>query len=645
MRRHNPTLYSHQEHGYDDDDEEHAAVPYPGVPVRPPPPSVAPSTRPKMTRSQHSYSTNSGNSSTPSPHVPPSYSDLYSTFVRRYRAQPDDDPRNDPDSHYFQRGLGQLLDETNDSDEEERTSIGPDVSPYLHPELDASEATSREDRERLEWQTMLASVLDGDVLRSEKTRIAVALESSAEEQNNVHYNIWLGIRAKLHRVTEDEERIRVEDRRLRTIDPVLAEIARFCLDDDVAKDPSVALRHVKALLRRLEAAQTLYPNLKTFYQDKPAALDPDILTRIDTLNTWSSVLSSLQHQLNLLKRWTGSETLDVTQPHTSHEIPIGTSFGPDTPLLSSNTVDDGTNFVERVLKEDSLQRTFEKGFLTTVHGIIGTARDAQVNGATLFRTMNLPTFERELVPLISFPTRLVQAILRVRLNYVEKLRDPEIIIIDQVTEDLKLNIGLACTLKRQYEAFLSPDPGGNWQLPQCISEDYDDTILEALKIFFRLIHWKLKSGLKGIYFKETDVLDAQWATFNDVSLATQGGSVLVADQIWYSTIALQKITPQTNEFICSALTNKLMVRVTNYFETQVRVPAVDDVNTGLQPGRQRMRAVQTQHNSVQPHNTPVSKPMTDEQLASWYGKILEGVRLRYRKLQRFARSRFPRHLS
>jgi mitogen-activated protein kinase kinase kinase len=31
------------------------------------------------------------------------------------------------------------------------------------------------------------------------------------------------------------------------------------------------------------------------------------------------------------------------------------------------------------------------------------------------------------------------------------------------------------------------------------------------------------------------------------------------------------------------------------------------------------------------------QPMTQRQLESWYGKILDGVRLRYRKLQRFAR--------
>jgi mitogen-activated protein kinase kinase kinase len=214
---------------------------------------------------------------------------------------------------------------------------------------------------------------------------------------------------------------------------------------------------------------------------------------------------------------------------TSADIPLANLYSH---ANGPTDVSDGTTFVERVLKEDSIQKTFEKGFLTTVHSFIGTARDAQVNLSSLFQEMNLPTFENELVPLISFPTKLAQACLRLRLDYVQKLKDPEVLIIDQVTEDVKISLGLACTLKRQYEAFLAPDLGGNWNLPQCISDDYDSTILEALSIFFRLIHWKLKSGVKGIYFKETDFIESQWATFNDVSMTVTGGPQLVAEQVW-----------------------------------------------------------------------------------------------------------------
>ena len=80
-----------------------------------------------------------------------------------------------------------------------------------------------------------------------------------------------------------------------------------------------------------------------------------------------------------------------------------------------------------------------------------------------------------------------------------------------------------------------------------------------------------------------------------------------------------------------------MVRVTNYFDTQVRVPtSTNDHSSGRRHhghGAHSKSAFQThiQGNSIS--NTK----MTDQQMASWYGKILESVRLRYRKLQRFAR--------
>jgi mitogen-activated protein kinase kinase kinase len=476
--------------------------------------------------------------------MPPSgsgtkYADNYSQFVRRYRTKDvqadfdeQADSRNDPDSHYIHQGIGSLGDYGDASDEEEVQTMSGDWGMQDFDAIDTlQEPVTDQDQGRIEWQRMLASVIQGEVLKSEKTRITVALDDQGEEHNNFHLSIWLGIRAKFHgRSVEDEQR-KLEEKRIRIVDNVIEEIMRFRVRrdrEDQSKEATwAALDQVNNILHRLEVAQSLYPNLKAFYHDKPAAAEGTFQARCDTLNTWSTILVSLKHHFGLLRRWTGSDTLDVNQPNTSHEVPIAqrNSTHPGPEYL------DGSSFVERLLKEESMQRTFEKGFLVTVHSFLGTVRDAQVNLATHITEMNLPTFESDLIPLISFPTKLAQAGLRLRLDYVQKLKEPDIIIIDQMIEDLKLSIGLACTLKRQYEAFLSPDPNGNWNLPQCISEDYDSTILEALDCFFILLSWKLKSNAKGIYFKETDVLEAQWATYNDVSL-TAGGSSLVAEKLW-----------------------------------------------------------------------------------------------------------------
>lgn len=541
LRRHTPTLYTHPENDADDEEEGGNW----GTPSR------------------HSYSSSSaghsvgkGRSKTrqkapfsPGPqhsHVadqPLPYGanrSIYNQFVRRYRSGLgiDDDPRSDPESHYYSRGLGQLLD-AGDSEDEDMRSLssgmnndGYDRLSSLMLDTEPIEPETLEERERLEWQAMLASVLAGDVLKSENTRIAVALKSSMEEENNLRATLWLGIRARLHGRTEDEERRRLEERRLRTVDTIVKEVLAFRVsavpEGSDLSPADHALNEVHAVLCRLDIVYSLYPSLRAFYTEFRAATEPEFQQRCETLNTWSTVITSLRQQISLLRKWTGSETLDVTQP---------TSGSPGAvPGLSTGENSVGTPFVERLLKEESIQRQFEKGAMTTIHALVGTTRDAHVNLAPMFQRMNLPSFEQELVPLVSFLTNLAQAVLRVRLDYAQRLKNPDILIIDQMTDDLKVKIGFACTLKRQYEAFLVPDPGGNWKLPPCISVDYDAVILEALTFFFKLIHWKLKSGTKGFYFKETDVIEAQWATFSDVSLSIPGGASVVAEQLWYDLI-------------------------------------------------------------------------------------------------------------
>ncbi|KAJ4489640.1 hypothetical protein C8J55DRAFT_422362 [Lentinula edodes] len=623
MRRHTPTLYPHPEQDIDIGEDQDAEWPVSLSQSRnshvSPPLSLTGtlSSRTKSRTKRSSFPSNPMHTRLRSLHdsnVHPRVTDVYSQFVKRYRSTngDSDDPRNDPDSHYFNRGLGQLVD-AGDSDDEDfsRATLASGADGLervsLMLESEPIEPASQKEKDRLNWQIYFASVLGGDVLRSEKSRIATVLEASVDEQNP-HLNTWLGIRAKIHGRSVKEEREALENRRMHLVDSVIKEINTFRLENS---DCSQALCQILAVLRRLDTVHSLYPNLKAFYLDKPEATEPAFQARSDTLNTWATVLDTLRHQAAVLRRWTGSEALDVTQPNTSGEIPIN----PNQRHNGQPEVADGSSFVERMLKEESIQRMFEKGSLVTVHASVAAARDAQVNLAGLFEEMNLPTFENELLPLISFPTKLAQACLHLRLAYVQKIKEPDMLILDQMIDDLKLGIGLACTLKRQYEAFLAPDPGGKWNLPSCINADYDASILDSMSIFFRLIHWKLKGGAKGVYFKETDVLEAQWATLNDVGLSVSGGSSLVAEQI------------------CS-LTNRLMVRVINYFDTQVRVPTSA---TAAAAAAMNGKAKDAKYTFEEHMSDPSTRAMTDEQKVSWYGKVLDSVRLRYRKLQRFAR--------
>lgn len=73
-----------------------------------------------------------------------------------------------------------------------------------------------------------------------------------------------------------------------------------------------------------------------------------------------------------------------------------------------------------------------------------------------------------------------------------------------------------------------------------------------------------------------------------------------------------------------------MVRVSNFFETQLNVPV--RLDPSARPRRRRDLSLQPDMESRQRDK----RQMTAEEMLSWYGKILEAVKMRYRKLQRFA---------
>lgn len=246
------------------------------------------------------------------------YSDIYSQFVQRYRSRPSTfyEIADEQDNY---RNQTQFLDDESD---EERPATSRSIengelysSPLLESEV--LEPVTVEERERLEWQSMLASVLDGDVLKSEKSRIQTALMTSSEGGNNKHLDLWMGLRARLRDRRVEEERKILEERRLHLVDRVILEIKNFRVVQ-AAEFPS-ALDQVNVVLRHLDKIQSFYPHLRAFHLDKPSATEPEFQAICDTLYTWSTVLASLRQQISLLRRWTGSDTLDVTQRSTSAE--------------------------------------------------------------------------------------------------------------------------------------------------------------------------------------------------------------------------------------------------------------------------------------------------------------------------------------
>jgi len=464
---------------------------------------------------------------------------IFSQFVHRYRrdAANEEASREDPDAHYFHRGLGQLVDPSADSDDD-RADEFADTAPVVIEDNDESVPADKR-RERLEWHSMLQSVMDGDVLRSEKNRVLVLMDHSEQARHERQLALWTGLRAKLSGRKEDAERKMIEECRMRFVDPLISEILNFSIpkppkdaegDDDQMSDADVEspLPVVYNLLLRWEGVVALYPTSRALQVDKPACAQEDFESRLAALTTWWNLSTMLSHQLVTLQKWTSSETLDVYAPAPVRERQI---LARASSTNGRQQQEHSETFVDVILKEDTLKRRFEKGALPAIHSFITTARGALIEHASLFEVMGLPAFDRQLGLLASFPLRLMQASLRIQIKNVQ-MRDPDIMAIDQLTEDLKFGLGLSCTLKREYLSTTEPDPNGHWKLPPILPDDYDNNVLEALRCLFKLIYLKLKSGEKSIYFKETDIIESHWPHFDLVSETITDGSSFVAEQLW-----------------------------------------------------------------------------------------------------------------
>ncbi|CAG8555657.1 6742_t:CDS:2 [Acaulospora morrowiae] len=412
-------------------------------------------------------------------------------------------------------------------------------------------------KERMEWQSFLASVLTGEVIKSEKRR----LSGSARQAYNINFNMWLGIRAAVHgRLTQNptEEKAIVEERR-QQIDSVLNEVVQF----EVKHGDVSALDQVAELLQKVDACESLYPSRKAMMEDKPLYKSAEFTYSLDALNSWLTVTRSLQTQLKILQNWTGSEDLIITR---SKDAPA----------------DAEPSFLERILKENSLKQTFEKRTLSTLNSLLLKAKSVMNENAIAFAKMKLPPYISELQQLLNFPTKLMEECMKLLLEYANVLNDPTILMIQQMMDDFRISLSLACQIKHQYLELIKPAKG--WEIPPCIGESYNTVLLESLKFYFNLLQLKIKHSYKNktVFFKEAEILENEWSFLSGICRQIAGGDCEAAEKF-------------------CVLTNILLQSVITYFGSELE-------------------------------NVPTDTDGSN--LSKIYNRILDSVRLRSRKLMR-----------
>ena len=420
-------------------------------------------------------------------------------------------------------------------------------------------------RERLEWHGMLASVLTGDVVRQEKKRLIGASDKQGE---NLYTEIWLELRAKVTGRSLAAQKRMIEDTRA-TVDTMLDEIIRFQVqgESEAGKPP---IDQVRDIVKKIEKCEGLFPSRTALETANTRAASPQYITTCDAVISWHNTTELINTELGILQNWVGNDELDFNK--AKERSPSG------------NGLSDESSFIDRLLKEDGLKSLQgDKSMLLGVSEVIMKAKNTLIENSEAFAKRHLPPYIEELLTLINFPSRLIEEIIKFRLQYSRKMKDSaqqNVMMMEQMISQFQILLKLAIRIKLEYMTISQPEAG--WDLPPCIDESFDQVVLDALKFYFKMLNWKL-GGNKNT-FKEAEVLEQEWDFSNEIGRHLQGGDVEVAEQF-------------------SSLTNEAFYRLSTTFERETRRKSKE----------------------------------TAAEMTKRYKQSLDSVRVRQRMLQRFAR--------
>lgn len=366
-------------------------------------------------------------------------------------------------------------------------------------------------RERLEWHSMLANVLTGDVVKQEKKRMTSLNEQATDAA--IRYDLWVGVRAKtcgrpvaIHKKLLDEQRAKAP--------PMVEEIVSFEIrgEAEVGRTPA---EQVEDIVKKIDRLGTMYPNTTALEAAQPRAKTDEFKATVAAVTSWQNIMAAIDTELGILQNWVGNDRMDFTAPREKKD--------------SESHLTDDSSFLDRILKEDGLKSIgSERSLLVGVNEVIQRAKANMIANADSYANKHLPSYIEELMTLIAFPSRVVQEIIRIRLQYAERIKDTTqqgVLMADTMIPQFRILLKLAVKVKDEYLKVAQPEP--NWDLPPCIDENFDQVVLNAIQFYFKMLSWQMAAGKNAL--KEAEILEQEWGFLSTQALSFDGGDVEVAE--------------------------------------------------------------------------------------------------------------------
>ncbi|THC91124.1 hypothetical protein EYZ11_009414 [Aspergillus tanneri] len=287
----------------------------------------------------------------------------------------------------------------------EDDAYDPDIQLFLTddnlPTLE--ELKNPKNQERLEWHSMLASVLKGDVVKQEKQRLLGSAETKrSAAQNNA---IWLGLRAKTCGRSVALQQKLIEEARA-GLGPIIEDIIKFEIkgETEIGKPP---IQQVEDIVEQIERCEMLYSTHKELETAQPRVASEEFCSSREAVFAWHNTTILINTELAILRNWVGNDELDFSKTRDKS---------------TNSDLSDESSFLDRIMKEDGL-RTLQgrHNMLNGIGEVIQKAKSTLIENAKFFAKRHLPPYIEELLTLINFPSRLIQEIIHALKYYFRLL--------------------------------------------------------------------------------------------------------------------------------------------------------------------------------------------------------------------------------